>query len=105
MPGDEEIFRRDCFVEKSSGNAIPLIVTFYTAIKNPAGDDYMAHANISCAFFNRDVYASGVDAAQAFFALPGSVTAYLIGRRRYGYEVYWLEKGDLDYRNFWTYDR
>jgi hypothetical protein len=62
-------------------------------------------ANISCKFFQKDVYGIGSDAAQAFFFLPMVTTAYLIGQRRYGYEAYWHEAGDLDYADFWTYAR
>ena len=97
------MFSRDCKVSDAAGVTSELKVRFYGPVKNPDGDDYLARANIDCPFFSKDVYGSGEDAAQAFFALPRAVVSYLIGRRRYGYETYWLEKGDLDYANFWTY--
>ncbi len=57
----------------------------------------------SAIFFQKNVYGIGGDPAQAFFWLPKVTTAYLIGQRRYGYEVYWLKRGDLDFADFWTY--
>jgi hypothetical protein len=103
MPVDTAIFHRDCEVSDSTGAISPLVVTFYTPLKNPNGDDYLARANISCRFFVKDVYGTGEDAAQAFFSVPIAVVSYLIGQRRKGYETYWLERGDLDYQDFWTY--
>lgn len=103
MATETAIFHRNCKVEDANGVIRPLVVTFYTPMKNPNGDDYLARAHISCSFFDRDVYGTGEDAAQAFFALPVLVVSYLIGRRRAGFEAYWSEKGDLDYRDFWTY--
>jgi hypothetical protein len=89
----------------AAGAQTELKVRYYGPVKNPDGDDdYMARANIACAFFEGDVYANGSDPAQAFFWLPRVVVSYLIGQRRYGYETYWLEKGDLDHAAFWTYE-
>ena len=101
MLKEQQTFRRDCNVEDSSGATAPLAITFYTPLKNPGGDDYLARANISCRFFEMNVYGTGEDAAQAFFALPWIIVSYLIGRRRFGYESFWLKKGDLDDGGFW----
>ncbi|MDR3470557.1 MAG: hypothetical protein P4M09_02520 [Devosia sp.] len=98
-----ELFHRDCQVSDATGVVAPLVVTFYAPLKNPQGDDYLSRARISCRFFTKDVYGLGSDAAQSFFSLPIAVVSYLIGRRRYGFETYLFEKGDLDYSNFWTY--
>ena len=103
MATDTEIFHRDCSVENANGVIQPLVVTFYTPIKNPEGGDYLARANIACSFFDKDVYGTGEDAPQAFFGLPVVVVSYLVGQRRFGYETYWAEKGDLDVADFWTY--
>jgi hypothetical protein len=94
---------RDCTVVDETGVSKPLTVSFYAPVKNPEGSDYLAHANIACAFFDKDVYGTGEDPAQAFFWLPIVVVSYLVGMRRKGFEAYWLEKGDLDYEDFWTY--
>jgi len=98
-----EIFFRKCSVLNQHGNRSDLIVRFYAPKYDPEYEDYKAISNVSCEFFQKNVYAIGSDAAQAFFALPMATTAYLIGQRRYGYEVYWVEKGDLDHSDFWTY--
>jgi len=103
MSGASELFCRDCKVSDATGAVTTLKVRFYGPVRNPEGDDYLARANIDCPFFSKDVYGTGEDAAQAFFSLPIVVLSYLIGRRRYGYDAYWFEKGDLDYSNFWTY--
>jgi hypothetical protein len=100
-----EIFFRTCRVLNKSGERADLIIRFYPPEYDSKLDDYKALANVSCPFFQKDVYGIGSDAAQAFFFLPKVTTAYLIGQRRYGYETYWLEKGDLDYADFWTYTR
>jgi len=98
-----ELFRRKCTVSDGTGVRIPLFLTFYAPVRNPDGDEYISIANIQCKFFETDIYGVGNDEAQSFFALPMLVVAYLIGRRRYGYEAYWFEKGDLDYDDFWLY--
>jgi hypothetical protein len=103
MAGPVEVFSRTCKVEGPNGAIADLVVRFYAPAKPWRPGDDRARANISCRFFQRDVYAIGEDAAQAFFALPNVVTSYLIGQRRFGYECYWLEKGDLDMTDFWTY--
>lgn len=103
MQEDAELFHRDCEVSDSRGVTAPLVITFYGPLKNPHGDDYIARANVSCRFFDKDIYGIGGDAAQAFFSLPRAVVSYLIGQRRFGYEAYLFEKGDLDYKDFWVY--
>jgi len=103
MSSANELFRRDCTVVDRTGISKPLIVAFYAPLKNPEASDYLARANIACAFFDKDVYGTGEDPAQAFFSLPGAVVSYLVGMRRQGFDAYWFEKGDLDYEDFWTY--
>jgi hypothetical protein len=105
LAGALELFHRDCNVIDPTGAVHALTVAFYAPLKNSQGTDYLARANITCPFFDKDVYGTGEDAAQAFFAVPGAVVSYLIGMRRKGYEAYWFEKGDLDYTNFWTYSK
>jgi hypothetical protein len=100
--GGMEVFHRDCFVEDANGAIQPLAITFF-APTTKDGDEYWAHAHIACTFFEKNVYGAGSDAAQAFFSLPIVVVSYLIGQRRFGFEAYWFEKGDLDYADFWTY--
>jgi hypothetical protein len=96
---EREVIRRACTVENETGRIEPLMVRFFSPLKR-ADDDYLAHASIACAFFEKVVYGIGEDAAQAFFHLPIVVVSYLIGQRRFGFEAYWFEKGDLDYRDF-----
>jgi hypothetical protein len=105
MTSAVELFHRDCHVSDPTGAVAPLVVAFYAPLKNPDGDDYLSRARISCPFFTKDVYGLGSDAAQSFFSLPDAVVSYLIGQRRHGFETYLFERGDLDYRNFWTYQR
>jgi hypothetical protein len=103
MNKEIKIFNRKIVVSDEAGAEFPLAVTFYAPVRNPHGDEYILIANINCKFFDRDIYGIGNDEAQSFFALPMLVVAYLIGRRRYGYEAYWFEKGDIDYDDFWLY--
>ena len=103
MTNSPELFSRVMTVVDRDGNASELEVRFYAPVKNPDGDDFVARANVHCQFFENDVYGIGEDAAQAFFWLPHVVVSYLIGQRRFGYDSYWLERGDLDFADFWTY--
>ena len=103
MPGPSGLFFRTMTVVDKDGDESELTVQFYAPVKNPDNSDYLARANITCRFFEYNVYGSGEDAPQAFFILPMLVTSYLIGRRRFGYDSYWFEKGDLDFTDFWTY--
>lgn len=99
-----ELFSRRCTIEDEDGMFIALDVAFHAAERTGI-DEYTAKTTFSCDWFQSRVLGIGTDAAQAFFALPKIATSYLIGLRRYGYEVYWFEKGDLDYADFWTYRR
>ncbi len=98
-----EAFCRECEIIASDGQITPLLIYFYLPESDQQYGGYRARARIDCHFFQKDLYGTGEDAAQAFFSLPGAVVSYLIGKRRDGYEAFWLEKGDLDYLNFWTY--
>jgi len=100
MAAEAEVLRRDCFVEDEAGSAQPLTVRFYAPAYNHRDGAYRTRANIRCVWFERDVHGVGEDPAQAFFALPIVVVSYLIGQRRFGYEAYWFERGDLDYSDF-----
>ena len=105
MGGDAEVFRRECYVEDEHGAVQPLVVTFHEPAYSAHDAAYRAQANINCAWFKATVHGVGEDGAQAFFWLPVVVVSYLIGQRRFGYETYWCEKGDLDCSDFWTHRR
>lgn len=99
------MFRRKCRVITQRGEVRDLIIQFFLPEINQDYDGYKANAHIECEFFHKDVFSIGEDAAQAFFTLPIAVVSYLIGQRRNGFDIYWLEIGDLDYRDFWIYKR
>jgi len=103
--GVMDIFSRTCVVLNKNGEETDLVIRFYAPLYDDKHEDYKATANVWCKFFEKNIYSIGGDAAQAFFSLPMVTTAYLIGQRRYGYEAYWLKKGDLDHADFWTYTR
>jgi len=100
-----QIFSRKCSVVDDSGNVADLEINFYAPTYDEESEFYTTYANVECPYFQFNVRGFGTDAAQAFFSMSNAVVSYLIGRRRFGYEVYWLEKGDLDYTDFWTYAR
>lgn len=97
------VFSRQCSVVGEDGNVAELTITFCAPEESQEFGGFMAVAELECDFFTRTLRSAGEDAAQAFFLLPMVVTAYLIGQRRFGYETYWLEPGDLDVADFWTY--
>ena len=97
------LFARKCNVVDNKGNVCELTITFYSPEEDKKYDCYLAFVELKCDFFSRTLRGGGEDEAQAFFWLPKVVTAYLIGQRRFGFEAYWLEPGDLDYADFWTY--
>jgi len=68
---DPELICRDCRIVDKTGIISDLKVCFYSPVKNPNGTDYLARANIACVHFNKTVYATGEDAAQAFSPLQG----------------------------------
>ena len=96
------LFTRKCNVIDPGGNVSDLPITFCAPEEKEEYGGYLAIAEISCDFFSRSLSGLGEDQAQAFFWLPKVVTAYLIGQRRFGFEAYWTEPGDLDSANFWT---
>jgi hypothetical protein len=100
-----EIFKRICKILDGDGRESSLIVSFFSPVISEEYGGYIARANIKCGFFEKDVYGTGEDEAQAFFWLPSVAVSYLIGKRREGFEAYWAEVGDLDFANFWTYQK
>lgn len=105
MKNSIELFSRNCTILTPIGQKAPLLVQFFQPVQNPKDTDYLAWANISCRYFSKDVYATGEDAAQAFFSLPNIIVSYLLSKRGDGFEIYWLEPGDLSYRDFWGYTK
>ncbi len=103
VPKGEAILSRTCSVTDENGIVAPLTIKFYPPEESQEYGDHIGFVDINCEFFSRTLRSVGEDAAQAFFLLPGVVVAYLIGQRRFGYETYWLEPGDLDCADFWTY--
>jgi hypothetical protein len=98
-----KLFSRACTIIDENGTEGILEITFYSPQKDPGSDEYISKAIFDCKHFNSEVYGIGSDPAQSFFWLPKVTTSYLIGLRQYGYEIYWLEKGDLDCTDFWAY--
>ncbi|MDR3509768.1 MAG: hypothetical protein P4L64_17915 [Caulobacteraceae bacterium] len=98
-----EVFCRKCRLLSNDGQESELYVRFHLPEQDLEYGGFRAVARIDCQFFQKDLNATGEDPAQAFFALPGAVVSYLLGKRRDGYEAFWPETGDLDYSNFWTY--
>ena len=96
------LFSRICTIEDEDGNPSPLEIAFHVP-ERTGEDEYVSKATLSCRHFESRVLSIGSDAAQSFFSLPKTTTSALIGLRRYGYEVYWFERGDLDCADFWTY--
>jgi hypothetical protein len=96
-----EAFSRVCHVVNGSKPAAILTINYFLPEISKRHGCYMATAHIACEFFEKDVYGAGEDQAAAFFSLPTLVWSYLMGQRRFGYEAYWLEKGDLDQESFW----
>ena len=90
-------------MEDLQGAVAPLVVTFYAPRQSTGPRSFTARAKVACPHFEQEVHATGADPAQAFFWLPVMVTTYLSEQRRAGYETYWVEKGDLDFADFWTY--
>jgi len=95
-------FSRKCSVLNDTKVSVPMIIKFYLPEPSDKYGGYQGFVDIDCEFFSTTLQSTGGDAAQAFFWLPKVVVAYLIGQRRFGYEAYWLEQGDLDSPDFWT---
>ena len=99
----QELFRRECKILRPNDRLQPLVIRFFQPQKTPQGTDYFGRADISCAFFNRNIYSTGEDAAQAFLLLPRTIVSYLTAKQSEGFEIYWLERGDLNYKDYWGY--
>ena len=98
-----KLFSRICTILDGNNKESNLDIAFYAPKKTVGMDEYISKVTFTCQFFTKDVHGIGGDPAQSFFVLPKLATSYLIGLRRYGYDVYWLERGDLDCAEFWTY--
>jgi hypothetical protein len=94
---------RICAILNSDGLSGDLTIRFLAPIESVEFGGYMAEVLIISPFFEKIVRVYGEDTVQAFFSLPAAAMGFLMGKKREGYKIYWLEASDLDLPDFWAY--
>ncbi len=102
MPGDVILQRRCNVVDVGGGDVQPLNIRFCRPEFQDDGEVSVS-TSISCAFFEKTLTHILGDDLQAIVCAMDVALAYLHGKVRDGYSIYWEQPGDLDADDFWRY--
>ena len=98
----EPILVRRCSIESSDGEIGPLVLSL-SKPKAIQGGDVECSLRFECKHFDETLTLNGSDGIQVFALLLSVGKAHLDALQREGFIVWWTEKGDLDYFDFWSY--
>jgi hypothetical protein len=100
------IMSRTCqVITEANSAAADLVIRFSRPVESENAP-FEASAEVICPYFNRDIRVFGSDSVQALAGLMHAVLAYLEGRAIHGgYTIYFHEPGDLNFTDFWRYQR
>lgn len=98
------ILTRECSIEAPDGDVSPLILSFMkpTPIE---GDDVEGSLRFQCKYFDVVETLIGGDGVQVLTFLLHIGRVQLGLWEEEGYSIWWNEKGDLHYFDFWSYQR
>lgn len=101
QPGDI-ILARDCWIEAPDGEVSPLTLRFTRPVKQ---DDefgqFVGTLHIECKHFTKIERLTGDDELHVLCMLLWIGRTRLELRERDGYSIWWREKGDLHWFDFW----
>jgi hypothetical protein len=101
QPGDV-ILARDCWIEAPDGDVSPLTLRFTRPVKQ---DDefcqFVGTLHIECKHFTKVERVWGDDELHALCMLLWIGRMLLENREGEGYSIWWREKGDLHWFDFW----
>lgn len=102
QPGDV-ILARDCWIEDADGDVSPLTLRFTRPIKhdNEFGGEFVGTLHIECKHFTKVERLRGSDELHVLCMLLWIGRILLENREGDGYSIWWREKGDLHYFDFW----
>ena len=106
QPGDV-ILARDCCIEDAHGAVSPLTLRFTRPIKheNEFGGEWIGTLHIECKHFTKVERLRGDDELHVLCMLLWIGRILLENREADGYSIWWREKGDLHYFDFWMGSR
>jgi hypothetical protein len=101
-PGDV-ILARDCWIEGPDGEVSPLALRFTRPVKQ---DDefgqFVGTLHVECKHFTKMERMIGSDELHVLCLLLWIGRILLESREEDGFSIWWQEKGDLHYFDFWT---
>jgi hypothetical protein len=99
---DDIILARDCWIEAPDGDVSPLTLRFTRPVKQ---DDefgqFVGTLHIECKHFTKVERLEGSDELHVLCLLLWIGRTRLELRERDGYSIWWREKGDLHWFDFW----
>lgn len=101
LPQLDVILARECRIEGPDGEVSPLIVSLSRPRPSEIGR-MEGIVRLECKHFEKDTKAYGVDEIDVLVHLLGIGRILLEDRERDGYSIWWLERGDLQYFDFWA---
>lgn len=96
------ILTRNAFVEGPDGGVRRLTLTFHRP-RLLGGGEVEASLRFACEYFDKTMAMFGEDDVQAlaFLLFIGQIEIGLLADK--GYEIWWSEKGDREFFDFWSY--
>jgi hypothetical protein len=91
-------------IESPEGQVSPLAISFMRPCRL-ADDTVEGVVRLECSHFDEVLTAIGSDDVQVFTLLISVGLSVLKTYAGDGFSIWWLEKGDLDYFDFWSYQK
>lgn len=99
QPGDV-ILARDCWIEGPDGEVSPLTLRFTRPVRQDE-DEFVGTLHVECKYFTKIERLTGSDELHVLCMLLWIGRILLENREGDGYSIWWREKGDLHYFDFW----
>jgi hypothetical protein len=102
QPGDI-ILARDCWIEGADGDVSPLTLRFTRPVRQDQHEygQFVGSLHIECKHFTKVERLTGDDELHVLCMLLWIGRILLENRERDGYSIWWREKGDLHWFDFW----
>jgi hypothetical protein len=106
QPGDV-ILARDCWIETPDGEVSPLTLRFTRPVRRTDSEfvGFVGELHVECKHFTKVERLRGADEVHVLCMLLWIGRILLENREGDGYSIWWREKGDLHYFDFWMGDQ
>ncbi len=100
-PPQDVILTRNCWIEAPDGEVSPLTLSFMRPVRQDE-HTFVGTLRLECKHFDKDEKMFGQDEVEVLARLLWIGRIVLEIRERDGYSIWHLQKGDLQYFDFWS---